>query len=149
MPEHAKPTIEKSVITRRFIACTQSTGRVGKSTVAEGLISWLRYAGIEFAAVDADSQHQTLSRRYPEYVEIFDATKTLDDFARMVQALPNLPVILVDFPAQAYRFSLVRGRAFSIARILQSRGHPADPAHFCCGRSNSEGICVRHDPILW
>jgi hypothetical protein len=89
MPEHAEPTIEKSAVTRRFIACTQSTGRVGKSTVAEGLISWLRYAGVEFAAVDADSQHQTLSRRYPEYVETFDATKTFDDFARMVQALPN------------------------------------------------------------
>ena len=64
MPEHAEPTIEKSAITRRFIACAQSTGRVGKSTLAEGLISWLRYAGVEFAAVDADSQHQTLSRRF-------------------------------------------------------------------------------------
>jgi hypothetical protein len=28
--------------------------------VAEGLITWMRYAGIDFAAVDADSQHLTL-----------------------------------------------------------------------------------------
>ncbi len=50
---------------RRFIACTQSTGRVGKSTIAEGLISWMRFAEIGSAAIDADTQHQTLSRRYP------------------------------------------------------------------------------------
>jgi cellulose biosynthesis protein BcsQ len=68
-------------ISRRFITCTQSTGRVGKSTVAEGLITWMRYAGIDFAAVDADSQHQSLSRRYPEDSAIFDATKTFDGFA--------------------------------------------------------------------
>ena len=46
-----------------FIACTQSTGRIGKATVAEGLIGWLRYAGVAFVAVDADSQHRTLSHR--------------------------------------------------------------------------------------
>jgi hypothetical protein len=40
-----------------FTDATISTGRVGKSTVAEGLITWMRYAGIDFAAVDADSQH--------------------------------------------------------------------------------------------
>src|ERR1700684_3983666 len=92
MPERAEPTIEKSLITRRFIACTQSTGRVGKSTVAEGLITWMRYAGIDFAAVDADTQHQTLSRRYPLDSAIFDATKTFDDFARMIKELPGFPV---------------------------------------------------------
>ena len=85
MSEQPEGTIEKRAGKRRFVACTQSTGRVGKSTVAEGLISWLRYAGIEFAAIDADSQHQTLWNRYPDEVAIFDATKTLDDFARMIQ----------------------------------------------------------------
>jgi hypothetical protein len=122
MTKQAEPTIEKPAVTRRFIACAQSTGRVGKSTVAEGLISWLRYAGIEFAAVDADSQHQTLSRRYPEYVEIFDATKTFDDFARMVQALPNLPVILVDFPAQATDFLLSAAAHFRLLDFFERSG---------------------------
>ena len=95
---------KRGAISRRFIACTQSTGRVGKSTVAEGLITWMRYAGIDFAAVDADSQHLTLSRRYPQDSAIFDATKTFDDFARMLKELPAFPVIIVDFPAQATDF---------------------------------------------
>jgi len=55
MTKEADLTAAKTSITRRFIACTQSTGRIGKSTVAEGLISWLRYAGVAFVAVDADS----------------------------------------------------------------------------------------------
>ena len=122
MPEQAEQTIKKPAVTRRFIACTQSTGRVGKSTVAEGLISWFRYAGVEFAAVDADSQHQTLSRRYPEYVETFDATKTFDDFARMVQALPNLPAILVDFPAQATDFLLSAATHFRLLEFFGAAG---------------------------
>jgi hypothetical protein len=58
MSEQPEAAIEQRAVKRRFIACTQSTGRVGKSTVAEGLITWLRYAGIEFGAIDADSQHQ-------------------------------------------------------------------------------------------
>jgi hypothetical protein len=99
MNEQPKPTIEQRAVKRRFIACTQSTGRVGKSTVAEGLITWLRYAEIEFGAIGAaDSQHQTLWHRYPAEVGIFDATKTFDDFASMIQTLPASPVILVDFP---------------------------------------------------
>jgi hypothetical protein len=122
MTKQVEPTDEKPAVTRRFIACTQSTGRVGKSTVAEGLITWLRFAGVEFAAVDADSQHQTLSRRYPEYVETFDATKTFDDFARMVQALPNLPVILVDFPAQATDFLLSAATHFRLLKFFGAAG---------------------------
>ena len=46
MSEQPEAAIEQRAVKRRFIACTQSTGRVGKSTVAEGLITWLRYAGI-------------------------------------------------------------------------------------------------------
>jgi|SRR6516165_2933749 len=67
---------KRGAVSRRFIACTQSTGRVGKSTLAGGLITWMRYADIDFAAVDADSQHLTLSRRYPQDSAKFDATAT-------------------------------------------------------------------------
>jgi hypothetical protein len=83
-------SINKAGTISRFITCTQSTGRVGKSTVAEGLITWMRYAGIDFAAVDADSQHQSLSRRYPEDSAIFDATKTFDGFAAMRGAAESI-----------------------------------------------------------
>ena len=106
MTTKAEHKTDKPPITRRFIACTQSTGRVGKSTFAEGLISWLRFAGVTFAAIDGDKQHQTLARRYPNDVEAFDATKSIDDFAKMIQALPPTPVIIVDLPAQATGFLL-------------------------------------------
>ena len=103
---------------RRFIACTQSTGRVGKSTIAEGLISWMRFAGIDFAAVDADTQHLTLSRRYPDKVSVFDATRTFDDFSQMIQDLPSAPVILVDFPAQATGFLLEAAAHFNLIEFF-------------------------------
>jgi hypothetical protein len=109
-------------ISRRFITCTQSTGRVGKSTVAEGLITWMRYAGIDFAAVDADSQHQSLSRRYPEDSAIFDATKTFDGFARMLNELPAFPLIIVDFPAQATDFLLSAARHFKLVEFFKQSG---------------------------
>jgi len=112
----------QAAIKRRFIACTQSTGRIGKSTVAEGLIGWLRYAGVAFVAVDADSQHRTLSHRYPCDVESFDATKTLDDFARMIQALPDFPIILVDFPAQATNFLLSAAEHFRLLEFFERSG---------------------------
>jgi hypothetical protein len=106
MIEKAEKQTAKAPVTRRFIACTQSTGRVGKSTVAEGLISWLRFAGVPFAAIDGDSQHQTLARRYPDKVDTYAVTKSVDDFAKMIQALPPTPVIIVDLPAQATGFLL-------------------------------------------
>jgi hypothetical protein len=37
MSQQPEAAIEQRAVKRRFIACTQSTGRVGKSTVAEGL----------------------------------------------------------------------------------------------------------------
>jgi hypothetical protein len=110
---------KKTAISRRFIACTQSTGRVGKSTVAEGIITWLHFAQVEFAAIDADSQHQTLLHRYPGEVGVFDATKTLDDFARMIQTLPSRPVILVDFPAQATDFLLSAAKHFRLLEFFE------------------------------
>jgi hypothetical protein len=82
MTTKAEHKTDKPSITRRFIACTQSTGRVGKSTFAEGLISWLRFAGVTFAAIDGNNQHQTLARRYPNDVDAFNATKSIDDLPR-------------------------------------------------------------------
>jgi hypothetical protein len=119
MSEQPEAAIEQRAVKKRFIACTQSTGRVGKSTVAEGLITWLRYAGIQFAAIDADSQHQTLFHRYPDEVGIFDATKSFDDFASMIQTLPASPVILVDFPAQATDFLLSAAQHFRLLEFFE------------------------------
>ena len=122
MNEQEDQIDKRGTVSRRFIACTQSTGRVGKSTVAEGLITWMRYAGIDFAAVDADSQHLTLSRRYPQDSAIFDATKTFDDFARMLKELPAFPVIIVDFPAQATDFLLSAAMHFNLLEFFEQSG---------------------------
>jgi hypothetical protein len=104
-------------VTRRFLCCTQSTGRVGKSTVAEGLITWLRYAEVPFVAIDADDEHRTLANRYPQDVEEFHATRSENEFHEMVLSLPQLPVTLVDFPAQSTGFLL---NAFRNLRLLDA-----------------------------
>ena len=118
MSEQPEETIRQRAGKRRFIACTQSTGRIGKSTVAEGLISWLRYAEIEFAAIDADSQHQTLWHRYPDQVGISDATKTLDDFSRMI---PNATGFTGDprgFSRASDRLSFICCQSLPVAGIF-------------------------------
>ena len=116
MSNHTE-TRELPPVTRKFIACTQSTGRVGKSTVADGLISWLNFAGIPFEAMDADGEHQTLSSRHPGNVHLFDATRSLDEFGVMIDTLPDVPVILADFPAQSTGFLLTAAEHF---RLLDS-----------------------------
>jgi hypothetical protein len=48
---------------RRMLTSLQSTGRIGRSTLKQALMSWFSYAGIEFNAIDADPEHHTLSSR--------------------------------------------------------------------------------------
>jgi hypothetical protein len=99
-PESQSPKLK--AIRSRWLACTQSTGRVGKSTAAEGIITWLRYAGVAYAAYDADGEHRTLSSRYPDDVEKFDAANSPEEFGRLLERISeDFPVTLVDFPAQA------------------------------------------------
>ena len=112
------------VIRSRWLACTQSTGRVGKSTAAEGIITWLRYAGVAYAAYDADGEHRTLSSRYPDDVEKFDAAaNSPEEFSRLLERISeDFPVTLVDFPAQATRFLLSSVKHFRMVEIFGRRG---------------------------
>jgi hypothetical protein len=112
-------TETKPAVTRRFIACFQSTGRVGKSLTAEGIMMWLRFAEVKHLAIDADAQHQTLSRRHPD-VGAFDAARSIDDFGRMVQSLPDAPVVLVDYPAQATAFLLEASRHLRLLDLFEA-----------------------------
>lgn len=106
---------------RRFVACTQSTGRVGKSTFAEGLLNALNFAGVPCAVIDADPQHQTLSRRYPDQVNFFDATRSPDDFSKMIRAMPDAAdVILVDFPAGHTDTVLQAFQALQLLKYLEN-----------------------------
>lgn len=89
---------DKPAVTRRIVFPLQSQGDIGKSTTLSGLISWLKYAEIPFAASDSDSQHKTLLNRNKGYVKEFDATKSPEAFQTLIQRLPDKPVIIVDFP---------------------------------------------------
>jgi hypothetical protein len=53
----------------RTLTSLQSTGRIGRSTLKQGLMSWFSYAGIEFNAIDADPEHHTLSSWYPDLTD--------------------------------------------------------------------------------
>jgi hypothetical protein len=53
---------------------------------------WLRFAGVTFAAIDGDNQHQTLARRYPndvEIVKLFAQHGFLDTITSCVDARGN------------------------------------------------------------
>jgi hypothetical protein len=120
-PESQSPKLK--AIRSRWLACTQSTGRVGKSTAAEGIITWLRYAGVAYAAYDADGEHRTLSSRYPDDVEKFDAANSPEEFGRLLEQISeDFPVTLVDFPAQATRFLLSSVEHFRMVDIFGRRG---------------------------
>jgi hypothetical protein len=121
MTTKAETKTDKPPITSRFIACTQSTGRVGKSFCAQGIISVLRYQKVNYTAIDADKQHRTLKRRHPE-IDAFDATKSIDDFFLMIQALPPAPVILVDFPAQSTDFLLESAEKLQLLEFFERKG---------------------------
>jgi hypothetical protein len=89
---------DKPAITRRMVFCVQSQGDITKTTTLCGLISWLKYAEIPFAASDSDSQHKTLLNRNPGFVKEFNATESAEAFQTLIQRLPDKPVIIVDFP---------------------------------------------------
>jgi hypothetical protein len=79
----------------------QATGRVGKSMVADGILSWLTFAGIPHAAIDTDWQHHTLSDRYK--MHLLDATSSEDEFEQLLENLPESPTLIVDFPGNKTR----------------------------------------------
>jgi hypothetical protein len=107
-------------INHRLITCFQSSGRIGKSTGLEGILSWARFAGIPAAAVDCDAEHLTLSKRFPEAVFV-DATRSKDEFLQLIMALPDVPLAVADFPAQATEFLLSAVESLRVLDALDAR----------------------------
>jgi hypothetical protein len=89
---------EKPQTLRRFISPIQSQGELGKSTLVEAILSALKFWKVPFAALDADAQHRTLSMRNKDVIARAAATNK-NEFHSMIQALPDVPVTLVDFPS--------------------------------------------------
>jgi hypothetical protein len=85
---------------RRILTSFQSTGRIGRSTLKQGLISWFGYTAIDFSAVDADPEHRTLSSWYPDYTTQIPY-RNEDDLLAILNAPIQKPVHLIDFPSQA------------------------------------------------
>lgn len=108
-------------IKTRLIAPLQSLGRIGKSTLAQALLSWADYAGILSAAVDADDEHRTLSGWYGEEVTALPF-RGKEDLLPLLDAVGQAPLEIVDFPAQATDTILAGFRDFGALNTLAERG---------------------------
>ncbi len=78
-------------------------GGVGKSVVARVLVQWFIDRSIPFAAVDADTSHNTLLRAYGNHtqavdLDVFDSADEI-----MNRALAADRRVVVDMPAQSIR----------------------------------------------
>ena len=108
-------------INHRLVTCFQSSGRIGKSTSGlEGILTWARFAGIPVGAVDCDAEHRTLSKRFPEAVFV-DATRSKDEFLQLIMELPDTPLAVADFPAQATDFLLSAMDSLRVLDALDAR----------------------------
>jgi hypothetical protein len=107
-------------INHRLVTCFQSSGRIGKSTVFEGILAWARFAGVPVAAVDCDAEHRTLSKRFPEAAFV-DATRSNDEFLKLIMELPDAPMAVADFPAQATDFLLGAMESLRVLDALDVR----------------------------
>ena len=111
----------ESKINHRFITCFQSSGRIGKSTMLEGVLAWAAFAGVSAAIVDCDAEHRTLSKRYPE-ANFVDATRSRDDFLQLVTSMPDSLMSVADFPAQATEFLLDSMQSLRVLDALEANG---------------------------
>ena len=93
---------------------------MGKSTGLEGILTWARFAGIAVGAVDCDAEHRTLSKRFPEAVFV-DATRSKDEFLQLIMELPDVPLAVADFPAQATDFLLSAVESLRVLDALDAR----------------------------
>src|SRR6202043_1106477 len=100
---------------RRTLTSLQSTGRIGRSTLKQGLMSWFGYAGIEFNAIDADPEHRTLSSWYPDLTDK-KPYHDENDLLPILNTVGEAGVQLIDFPSQETQSIL---RAFGHLNALE------------------------------
>lgn len=104
----------------RLVCPLQSTGRVGKSTACEAIVSWAHWAGVDHVPLDADDEHRTLSQRFPQTQLMAEVTREPSAFKELIQAVAEVPAPLVvaDFPAQATAFLLEQIEALRALDVL-------------------------------
>lgn len=113
---------EPDTFTRRVITAPQSKGGVGKSTFSGHLLEWCQFAGIPKHAVDSDPAHQSLKNRYPDCTSLFDATKSQDAFGLLIDHLPEVPVVIWDFPANFTPNFLTYAAHYRLLDVLERKG---------------------------
>ena len=105
---------------RRTLTSLQSTGRIGRSTLKQALMSWFSYAGVEFNAIDADPEHHTLYSWYPD---ITDKKPYHDenDLLPILNTIGEAPVQLIDFPSQETQSILRALEHFNAFELFEAK----------------------------
>jgi hypothetical protein len=105
---------------RRTPTSLQSTGRIGRSTLKQGLMSWFSYAGIEFNAIDADPEHHTLSSWYPDLTDKKPYHEE-NDLLAILNAVGAASVQLIDFPSQETQSILRALEHFNAFELFEAK----------------------------
>lgn len=111
---------QEKTLRARLVCPLQSTGRVGKSTACEAIVSWAKWAGVDHVPLDADDEHRTLSQRFPMAQLMAEVARDPSAFKDLIQAVAGVPAPLVvaDFPAQATVFLLEQIEALRALDVL-------------------------------
>jgi hypothetical protein len=104
----------------RILTSLQSTGRIGRSTLKQALMSWFSYAGIEFNAIDADPEHHTLSSWYPDLTDK-KPYRDEQDLLPILNSIGEAPVQLIDFPSQETQSILGAFEHFNAIKLFESK----------------------------
>jgi hypothetical protein len=112
----------------RTLTSLQNTGRIGRSTLKQGLMSWFSYAGIEFNAIDADPEHHTLSSWYPDLTDK-KPYRDEQDLLPILNTAGVTPVQIIDFPSQETQSLLRAFEHFNAITLFEAKKNQAN--HLC------------------
>jgi len=104
----------------RTLTSLQSTSRIGRSTLKQGLMSWFSYAGIAFNAIDADPEHHTLSTWYPDLTDK-KPYRDEQDLLSILNTAGVAPVQIIDFPSQETQSLLRAFEHFNAIKLFEAK----------------------------
>ncbi len=105
---------------KRLILILNGKGGVGKSFFAVHFVQYLKDRGIAHAAFDSDDENSTLKRFHPE-AGFIDPNQPAE-IDRMIEALKDESVVVVDCRAASTRIFLKYFEDTELAAVLESLG---------------------------
>ncbi len=105
---------------KRLILILNGKGGVGKSFFAVHFVQYLKDRGIAHAAFDSDDENSTLKRFHPE-AGFIDPNRPAE-IDRMIEALKDQAVVVVDCRAASTRIFLKYFEDTELAAVLESLG---------------------------